>query len=375
MTIAYIDHISDLTAYALLGALIDAGAAPEVIEAALSRRTELELRILLSREERHGETVLLASLSPSSEDLRLTREDLDRFSSAYPEIDRLSDGWTKLCASRGESDSLSATDSQEALAAIAVHEAVIQLQLDRVYCTSLPLPSGLEPNDATVMDLMHKQPVQFTDQTIPTSALGVIALTTVSDQYSLPPAVTLSRTGCGGREIEDAPGSGLLRLSIGELVYTSEAPQEDSVMVVETNIDDMNPQNYGHVMDLLLETGALDVTLTPIIMKKGRPGNLLSVLVDRPGLEAVISLILQETTTIGVRTHAVRRRTLDRKIAEVATPFGTVRIKVVRQGNHVRCTPEYDDCREAARAHEVPITEVQNAARRAADAIDLDVLL
>lgn len=375
MTIAYIDHISDLTAYALLGALIDAGADPEAIETALGRRTDLKSRILLSRADRRGETVLLASLSPNDLSLGLTREDLQRFSSPYPEIGRLSDVWTKLYSSIGESESLSEADCQEAMAVIAVHEAVTQLQLDRVYCTSLPMPSGLELNSATVMDLMHKQPVQFIDDTIPTSAMGVIALTTITDQYSLPPAVTLSRTGCGGSETSDAPGSGLLRLSIGELVYTSEPPQEDSVMVVETNIDDMNPQNYGHVMDLLLEAGALDVTLTPIIMKKGRPGNLLSVLADRPGLEAVISLILRETTTIGVRTHAVRRRTLDRNIAEVATPFGTVRIKIVRQGNYVRCTPEYDDCREAARAHEVPITEVQNAARRAADAIDLDILL
>ena len=146
-------------------------------------------------------------------------------------------------------------------------------------------------------------------------------------------------------------------------------------MVVESNIDDMNPQNYGHVMDLLFEAGALDVTVTPVIMKKGRPGNLLSVLIDRPGLESVTSVILRETTTIGVRTHSVRRVILDRHIVEASTRFGTIRIKVVRHGTLVRFTPEYDDCREAARAFELPIAEVQQEARRVADNMDLDTLL
>ncbi len=148
----------------------------------------------------------------------------------------------------------------------------------------------------------------------------------------------------------------------------------DTVMMIETNVDDMNPQYYQHIIDLLFEAGSLDAYLTPIIMKKGRPGVKLSVLSPLSLAEVISEIILRETTTIGIRMFPVDRIKLDRVITEVQTGYGTIRIKVVTHGTEIRITPEYDDCLKAARNHKVPLSVVDEASREAARALDLESL-
>ncbi len=374
MTIAYIDQISDLTAYAVLGAMIDAGAVPNDIDEAVRRHTGIDIRVALSRSERSGESVIVTEMSGDATGIQLSQEDMPRFAAANSAMERLTQSWMEYWATRDDG-ALSTQQRLEFVAAIAAVECVELLGIDRIYATSLTIPRGLEAAPGELLKVAAGLPVQFVEHPLPASAVGIMTVIALVDQYSNPPPLTLRHVGCGASGQTDGGVQGLLRLSIGEIAPASDHPNEDTVMVVESNIDDMNPQNYGHVMDLLFEAGALDVTVTPVIMKKGRPGNLLSVLIDRPGLESVTSVILRETTTIGVRTHSVRRVILDRHIVEASTRFGTIRIKVVRHGTLVRFTPEYDDCREAARAFELPIAEVQQEARRVADNMDLDTLL
>jgi uncharacterized protein (DUF111 family) len=125
----------------------------------------------------------------------------------------------------------------------------------------------------------------------------------------------------------------------------------------------MSPQIYGYFVDRALATGALDVFSTSVLMKKNRPGQLVTLLCEHSNLSRLMDLIFRETTTIGVRTYEVRRKTLDRELVPVATPFGEVRLKVSRiNGTVLNATPEYEDCQRIAAANNIPLKEVIAAA-------------
>lgn len=149
----------------------------------------------------------------------------------------------------------------------------------------------------------------------------------------------------------------VLRLQIGEITDTT--PDED-IIVIEANIDDLNPQVYSHVIDQLLLNGALDVWLTPIIMKKSRPATLLSVLIRAVDLESVSETLFAETSTIGIRYHHVNRNIAQRKILAIASPWGEVRAKVsYYNGEICNISPEYEDCKVIAEKNRVPLKKVQ----------------
>jgi uncharacterized protein (TIGR00299 family) protein len=159
--------------------------------------------------------------------------------------------------------------------------------------------------------------------------------------------------GAGTNEFAEIPN--FLRVIIGAL--DSSLEQED-VMIVETNIDDMNPQAYPSVIELLLGAGAHDAYLIPVIMKKGRPGILLSVMVGRAHLDAVIAVLYRETSTIGLRIQQTGRRKLPRRLLEAVTSLGTVKAKAVLRDGKEIVTPEYEECRRIARERNLPLLEV-----------------
>ena len=133
----------------------------------------------------------------------------------------------------------------------------------------------------------------------------------------------------------------------------------EGLVLLETNIDDMNPQVYGHVQEMLLELGALDVWLTPIQMKKGRPGVLLSVLTSDSLEREAVDILLRETTTLGIRTRRVSRHVAQREVREVETSLGRVPVKVkYLEGRPVAAAPEYEACRALARAQGIPLQTV-----------------
>ena len=131
--------------------------------------------------------------------------------------------------------------------------------------------------------------------------------------------------------------------------------------MVEANIDDMNPQIYGHLQDKLLTVGALDVFACPVQMKKNRPGILLSVVAPTELIDEVSDVLFQETTTIGIRYQETQRRVLDREVEQIESEFGMVGVKVSRlKGRIVNFSPEYEECRSLALKHHVPYKWIQS---------------
>ena len=164
--------------------------------------------------------------------------------------------------------------------------------------------------------------------------------------------------GAGRKQFDEFPNC--LRLMMGEERAAAFSPAPGDVIVIEANIDDMTPQNFGYVTEKLLAAGALDVFTLPVQMKKGRPGHLLQVLAPSDRADALCRVIFQETTTIGVRRHPAERTTLDREFVEVETEYGSVKIKVSRlDGEVVNYVPEYEDCARIAREKGVPLKKVQ----------------
>jgi hypothetical protein len=167
--------------------------------------------------------------------------------------------------------------------------------------------------------------------------------------------------GAGDKNFPNSPN--VLRIMVGEFVASYE---EDTSIVIETNIDDMSPQIYDFVIERLIQQGAQDVYLTPIIMKKGRPAILLSVLTDRSKTPAILDTLFRETTSIGVRIQEVGRKKLTREIKYVDTIYGKLRIKISRRGDEIlTITPEYEDCRKIAEERQIPLKHILEEAKKA----------
>ena len=174
------------------------------------------------------------------------------------------------------------------------------------------------------------------------------------------------RISLGDAELEGAaPKTTRAGASASEVHSTPEALSASavSVMVLETALDDATPQLLAHVAERLMDVGALDVMLTPVSMKKGRPATLLTALCAPDQSSLIETLLLRETTTLGVRKHLEERSCLDRKHVSVSTSFGDIRVKVgMLQGEELNAMPEYEDCRAAAVRHSVPLKQVTQAA-------------
>ena len=252
------------------------------------------------------------------------------------------------------------------------------LKIDRFLCSPLHVGSGMVqmahgrfpiPPPA-VTELLRGVPFYATDVKgellTPT---GAAIITTVCSDYGPIPAMKTEATGYGAgtREYQDFPN--VLRVLLGET--NSDAAIDERLWMVETNLDDASPQIMGHVMERVLELGALDCFFTSVQMKKNRPGVLLSILCQRDVKEAVMGLLFTETTTLGVRSYEVNRRALRRSVVQVETQYGPIDVKVAHlDGRVVNEMPEFDQCREAAVKANVPLKVVEEAARVALAKMD-----
>jgi len=191
----------------------------------------------------------------------------------------------------------------------------------------------------------------------PTGALLVTAHATT---YGPLPAMRIERVGhgAGGRDTKDRPN--VLRLIVGQ---EEQGGTSERVLVLETEVDDMAPQLLGPLVDQLLAAGALDAFFTPVQMKKGRPGVLVTVIAPLALRERIEELLFRETTTLGVRRQEWERTTLERESASVATAYGPIRVKIGRRHGRVyNAWPEFDDCQKAAAERGVAVKEVLAAA-------------
>ena len=247
------------------------------------------------------------------------------------------------------------------------------LNIERFVCSPLHVGSGTVDMShgrfpvppPAVAELLKGVPYYSTDikgeLVTPT---GAAIITTVCSEYGPMPLMKAEQTGygAGAREYENFPNA--LRMIVGETA--SPRNSEEQLLMIETNIDDAAPQIIGHVMDRAFALGARDCYFTPVQMKKNRPGVLLSVLCDRELKEALMEMLFNETTTLGVRSYEVARRALERRMVTVQTAYGPIDVKVGNlNGRVVNAMPEFDQCREAASRAGVALKEVEEAARLA----------
>ncbi len=226
---------------------------------------------------------------------------------------------------------------------------------------ALPVPPP------AVLEILAGKPVRLGgppgEAVTPTGAALLAELAEVGEAPPLAP----ERVGYGVGTARWPDRPNVLRMTLGEELGAAAgagpAPAGDGLWVLETNLDDCPGQLVARALDAALEAGALDAWAAPVTMKKGRPGFLLSALARGERRDAVLRAFLEETTTLGVRFHAVLRVELEREWVEVETPYGAVRVKVGREGGRVLgAHPEYEDCAARARERGVPVKEVAAAA-------------
>jgi hypothetical protein len=267
---------------------------------------------------------------------------------------------------------------------------------DRIVCSPLNVGGGMVhsahgvfpvPAPATVKLLGDAPVYSGAVQKELVTPTGALIATTFATSFGPMPAMSVERVGYGAGDRDDPTTPNVLRVLIGRetaglKTCTTSAPaatevvpalrpagasgEAERVTVIECEIDDMNPQIFGVVMDRLYAAGALEVFYIPVQMKKNRPGTLLTV-VARPAERAPMTdIIFGETTTIGLRHYDVDRECLQREIITVGTPIGPVRFKVSRRdGRVMNAVPEFDDCAKLAAANNLPVKEVQAIAARA----------
>jgi uncharacterized protein (TIGR00299 family) protein len=201
-----------------------------------------------------------------------------------------------------------------------------------------------------------------------TTPTGAAILATVVQQWCESPVMTVERIGHGAGQRDFLEQPNLLRVFLGEAAEGTNPEESDRVWILETNLDDVPAEVIGYTFEQLFAAGALDVFTTPILMKKNRPGVMLSVLAPAASLAVLEAVLFRETETFGIRRYPVERNKLRREAVVVQTPWGPVQGKRGwREGGASVFTPEYEDCARIARQHGVALREVYAAARRAQD--------
>lgn len=388
--IAYLDCFAGISGDMLLGALLDAGLDASALSAELGRlgvagwvlRAERVSRSGIAATKAHVELTeasqphrrlpdILALISASS----LIPGDKQRATAVF---ERLADAEARVHGVERDAIDFHEVGALDAI--IDVVGGVIGLRLlgiEQLYCSALPAGGGTArsahgalpvPAPATLeLVAMAGAPLAASsgdramEMVTPTGA----ALATVLARFERPPMhVATVGYGAGSREPEGWPNA--LRIWIGEAI----APARPAMLLVETNIDDMNPEIYGYVQERLFEAGAADVWFQPIQMKKNRPGTMLSVLCGADREDAIAAVLLRETSTLGVRATPVSRHEAQREIFEFESTLGPAAVKVKRlPGETPRLAPEYEACRRIAEARGLPLAEVYRVIEREALAL------
>ena len=254
--------------------------------------------------------------------------------------------------------------------------ALERLEVDEVVCSELPMGRGTvkcehgelplpAPAVAAMLPGVPVRSVDVEGETV--TPTGAALVTALSDRFGPMPAMTVETVGvgAGSREYPGLPN--VVRAFVGAATVPAGISQTDNV-IVECNIDDLDPRVLPVVIDRLLESGALDAYVTPLVMKKGRPGHLVTVISPAQAVETVVDVILRETSSLGCRTYEVTKYHLERRMETVTTPWGPVPVKVALAGDSVlRRVPEFEACAELARTTGVPVRDILAAAGGAFD--------
>ena len=383
MKTLYFDCFAGASGDMILGAMVAAGVDPNYLREQLSRLSVSSFTINFETVNRSGLSATYARVETAPEHKHRHFSDIKQIietsalSAAVKQ--RAVQIFTRLAEAeaRVHNEPIDHVHFHEVGAVDAVVDVVgaaicfDALRIDRFISSPLHVGSGMVkmahgqfpvPPPA-VTELLKGVPFYATDikgeLLTPT---GAAIITTVCSEYGPIPRMTTESNGYGAgtREYQDFPN--VLRVLVGETEDTGAT--DERLWMIETNLDDASPQIVGHVMDRVLESGALDCFFTPVQMKKNRPGVLLSVLCDAAEKEGVTKLLFTETTTLCVRSYEVTRRALERSVVRVETPYGPIDVKVAHlDGRVVNEMPEFEECRAAALKADVPLKVVEDAAR------------
>ena len=379
--IAYFDCYSGISGDMTLGALVDLGLSAEWLEDHLKSAlgvTEFELRVRpvmrknicgkkvdvivsdssVARDYAHIKNLIETGiLSPFAREKSLAVfERLAQAEAAIHNCPLEAVHFHELGGVDAIVDVVGAVAGIEKLGIKQIHSSAVAVGSGTVNCAHGRLPV---PAPAT-LSLLKGVPVYGTDDdrelVTPT---GAAIIATLAASFGPVPDMVIGRAGYGAGTM-DLPGRpNLLRIVMG----TPASRHPDPVEVVETAIDDMNPEVFGHVVESLMDRGALDVCMFPVYMKKNRPGTLLQVLCEKSLLQEITALILSETSAAGLRHYSAGRRVLERTMVSVETPYGTVGAKrLSTPDGRIRIAPEYEDCRRIAKSRDVPVLAVYEAA-------------
>jgi hypothetical protein len=381
MKIAYFDCFSGISGDMTLGALVGAGVELAALEAELRRLNLPNWKISAEKVKRGAIFATQVKVEAAETHHHRGLTEILRLIAQANLAPRVADRATRIFRRLGEAE---AKVHQVDVEKVHFHEvgavdAIIDvvgaaigfelLGIDEFACSSLDVGAGNVktahgilpvPAPATA-ELLRGSPAYSSgiakELVTPT---GAAIATTLATRFGEMPPINLQSIGYGAGSADLAERPNVLRLLVGDAVGMEKGERWDvPVAVIEANLDDMNPQIYGYFVEQALAAGALDVYSTPVQMKKNRPGILVTLMCESASVNKLIDLIFRETTTIGVRTHEVRRRTLEREIVPVATPLGEVRMKVSRMnGTMLNATPEYEDCRQIAAQKGVPLKQV-----------------
>jgi len=376
MKICYFDAFSGIAGDMTVAALIDAGAAFEPLAGALDS-LGMGATFRIEKVDRGGIAATRFLVEGGEQRAHRHLPHILRMIGAGALPDKVKENAAAIFRKLGEAEArvhgvpvekihfheVGAVDSIADIAGAAM--GLFLLGVDQVHASPVNVGGGTiatehgllpVPAPATVALLEGRPVFSRGPQTELTTPTGAAILATLAVSFGPLPPMRISGTGFGAGSKEFKEQANVLRAILGE---ASGAAEATSVAVIEANIDDSTPETLGYAMERLLEAGALDVTLTPVHMKKNRPGVILCVLARPEDRERLAALVFAETSTLGLRIHVAERRVEARSVVEVETRFGKLRVKVSASGAFA---PEYEDCRKLARETGAPLKEIMTEA-------------
>ena len=388
MRIAYFDCFSGISGDMCLGALIDAGVSLQEIEDSLRRIKLKGYRLSARRVKRSYFRATRCSVKTDTPEQgkagiqwQSIEKMIKRSSLPDPVKQRGLDIFRRLftAESRVHGQSFKKAHLHEAGgidSIVDIFGTVLGLSIlgiEKIYTSPINLGSGfvetvhgrLPVPCPAVAEILKGIPVYSQESgfelTTPTGAAIIRELS--SGTCTLPP-MTVEKIGMGAGSKNPETMPNILRVFVGQGSGGMRGADDESITIIETHIDDMNPQIYEYVTERLFKAGALDVFLTHVIMKKGRPGVQITVLCVKEKRNDLMDILLQETSTIGLRFHETSRRVLPRESKTLNTEFGKVRVKRSRLDKHtLKQSPEYEDCKNIARKLNIPLIEVMKKIR------------
>ncbi len=427
MKIAYFDCVAGASGDMILGALLDAGLPEATLRERLAalKLNDFELHSERVSKNAFSATKVHIHIADNVPERHLAEiEALVKASTLSPAIQnqalaifkRLCEAEAKIHGTTFDKVHLHELGGVDTIVdVVGTLVGLGALGIEQVHASPLPLGHGVThgahgyiplPAPATIALLCGREggvPITRSDLKMETvTPTGAVLLTTLAQTFGPLPSMTLSAVGYGAGT-KDLPIPNVLRILIGETEHAKDSPTHpqphshphhdaspththphphphphteehqaplttSTLLMLETNIDDLNPEFYEYVMTRLFDAGALDVFLSPIQMKKNRPATLLHVLCQPDHATDLKNILFTETSTLGIREHTVSRQALPRALHKVNTPYGVVQVKVTQTNpDQVKMSPEYEDCRRLALDHNCPLRDVYRAAQRAAE--------